>query len=134
MKKTITLLLALIVGLVLQAQTFVGSMTIASFGQKNVKCTLTVDSHGHATLVMQRVKFAKLMPVRVDMAVSGLTAKQDADGNLRLTGTGIIPTAGGRTYPKKTITDFHGTVRGSTLSASFSMSQKTVTYTGTKQK
>lgn len=132
MKKAITLLLALIVGLVLQAQTFLGSMTIASFGQKNVKCTLTVDSHGHATLVMQRVKFAKLMPVRVDMAVSGLTAKQDADGNLRL--TGIIPTAGGRTYPKKTITDFHGTVRGSTLSATFTMSQKTVTYTGTKQK
>jgi hypothetical protein len=83
---------------------------------------------------MQRVKFAKLMPVRVDMAVSGLTAKQDADGNLRLTGAGIIPTTCGRTYPKKTITDFHGTVRGSTLSATFTMSQKTVTYTGTKQK
>ena len=133
MKKTATLLFALVLGIVLQAQTFVGNMNIASFGQKNITCALTVDGQGHATLVMQRVKFAKMMPVRVDMTVSGLTAKKDASGNLILSGTDIVPTAGSKSYPKKTITHFRGTVQGGTLSTTFTMSGKKVTYTG-KQK
>lgn len=133
MKKIATLLFALVLGIVLQAQTFVGNMNIASFGQKNITCTLTADAQGHATLVMQRVKFAKMMPVRVDMTVSGLTAKKDAAGNLILSGTDIVPTAGSKSYPKKTITHFRGTVQGGTLSTTFTMSGKKVTYTG-KQK
>ncbi len=133
MKKTITLLFALALGLFLQAQTFVGNMSIASFGQKNIQCTLTLDGQGRATLVMQRVKFAKMMPVRVDMVVSGLSASRDAAGNLVLSGTNIIPTAGNKSYPKKIITNFRGTLRGGNLNTTFTMSQKKVTYAG-KQK
>ena len=74
-----------------------------------------------------------MMPVRVDMTVSGLTATKDAAGNLILSGTDIVPTAGSKSYPKKTITHFRGTVQGGTLSTTFTMSGKKVTYTG-KQK
>lgn len=134
MKRVITLLFALMLGMVLQAQTFVGNMSIATFQQKNITCTLKVDAQGRGTLVMQRVKFAKMMPVRVDMSIAGLTVKKDRDGNLTLTGTDIVPTAGEKSYPKKTVTNFHGTLRGGTLTANFTMSEKKVTFTGKQKK
>jgi len=134
MKRVITLLFALMLGMALQAQTFVGNMSIATFQQKNITCTLKVDAQGRGTLVMQRVKFAKMMPVRVDMSIAGLTVKKDRDGNLTLTGTDIVPTAGEKSYPKKTITNFHGTLRGGTLTANFTMSEKKVTFTGKQKK
>jgi len=121
-------------GMALQAQTFVGNMSIATFQQKNITCTLKVDAQGRGTLVIQRVKFAKMMPVRVDMSIAGLTVKKDRDGNLTLTGTDIVPTAGEKSYPKKTITNFHGTLRGGTLTANFTMSEKKVTFTGKQKK
>lgn len=134
MKRVITLLFALMLGMALQAQTFVGNMSIATFQQKNITCTLKVDAQGRGTLVMQRVKFAKMMPVRVDMSIAGLTVKKDRDGNLTLTGTDIVPTAGEKSYPKKTVTNFHGTLRGGTLTANFTMSEKKVTFTGKQKK
>ena len=134
MKRVITLLFALMLGMALQAQTFVGNMSIATFQQKNITCTLKVDAQGRGTLVMQRVKFAKMMPVRVDMSIAGLTVKKDRDGNLTLTGTDIVPTAGEKSYPKKTVTNFHGTLRGGTLTAKFTMSEKKVTFTGKQKK
>lgn len=134
MKRVITLLFALMLGMALQAQTFVGNMSIATFQQKNITCTLKVDAQGRGTLVMQRVKFAKMMPVRVDMSIASLTVKKDRDGNLTLTGTDIVPTAGEKSYPKKTVTNFHGTLRGGTLTANFTMSEKKVTFTGKQKK
>ena len=134
MKRVISLLFALMLGMSLQAQTFVGNMSIATFQQKNITCTLKVDAQGRGTLVMQRVKFAKMMPVRVDMSIAGLTVKKDRDGNLTLTGTDIVPTAGEKSYPKKTVTNFHGTLRGGTLTANFTMSEKKVTFTGKQKK
>lgn len=134
MKRVITLLFALMLGMALQAQSFVGNMSIATFQQKNITCTLKVDAQGRGTLVMQRVKFAKMMPVRVDMSIAGLTVKKDRDGNLTLTGTDIVPTAGDKSYPKKTVTNFHGTLRGGTLTANFTMSEKKVTFTGKQKK
>ena len=134
MKRVITLLFALMLGMAMQAQTFVGNMSIATFQQKNITCTLKVDAQGRGTLVMQRVKFAKMMPVRVDMSIAGLTVKKDRDGNLTLTGTDIVPTAGDKSYPKKTVTNFHGTLRGGTLIANFTMSEKKVTFTGKQKK
>jgi hypothetical protein len=134
MKRVITLLFALMLGMALQAQTFVGNMSIATFQQKNITCTLKVDAQGRGTLVIQRVKFAKMMPVRVDMSIADLTVKKDRDGNLTLTGTDIVPTAGEKSYPKKTVTNFHGTLRGGTLTANFTMSEKKVTFTGKQKK
>jgi len=134
MKRVITLLFALMLGMALQAQSFVGNMSIATFQQKNITCTLKVDAQGRGTLVIQRVKFAKMMPVRVDMSIAGLTVKKDRDGNLTLTGTDIVPTAGEKSYPKKTVTNFHGTLRGGTLTANFTMSEKKVTFTGKQKK
>ena len=134
MKRVITLLFALMLGMAMQAQTFVGNMSIATFQQKNITCTLKVDAQGRGTLVIQRVKFAKMMPVRVDMSIADLTVKKDRDGNLTLTGTDIVPTAGEKSYPKKTITNFHGTLRGGTLTANFTMSEKKVTFTGKQKK
>jgi len=134
MKKIITLLFALVLGLALQAQNFVGNMSIASFNQKNITCVLKVDAQGNGTLVMQKVKFAKMMPVRVNMSIAGLTVKKDKNGNLVLAGNNIVPTAGDKSYPKKTITNFHGTVQGGTLSVNFIMSEKKVTFTGKQKK
>ncbi len=134
MKRVITLLFALMLGMALQAQSFVGNMSIATFQQKNITCTLKVDAQGRGTLVLQRVKYAKMMPVRVDMSIAGLTVKKDRDGNLTLTGTDIVPTAGEKSYPKKTVTNFHGTLRGGTLTANFTMSEKKVTFTGKQKK
>lgn len=133
MKKYITILIALMLGMALQAQNFVGNMSIASFQQKNVTCTLKVDAQGHGTLVMQKVKFAKMMPVRVNMSIAGLTVKKDKNGNLVITGNNIVPTAGDKSYPKKTVTNFRGTVQDGTLTANFMMSEKKVTFSG-KQK
>jgi hypothetical protein len=67
-------------------------------------------------------------------SVQELTVKKDRDGNLTLTGTDIVPTAGDKSYPKKTITNFHGTLRGGTLTANFTMSEKKVTFTGKQKK
>jgi len=134
MKKIIPLLFALILGMALHAQNFVGNMRIASFDQKNITCLLKVDAQGHGTLVMQRVKFAKMMPVRIDMTLSGLSVKKDPNGTLVISGNNIVPTAGDKSYPKKTVTHFHGTLQGSTLSLNFIMSEKNVTFTGKQKK
>jgi hypothetical protein len=103
-KKIILTLTLLFLTLAATAQSYVGTMEIDGYTRNNVDIRLARTQQGTIVLYMYNVKFARLMPVKVDMETPGLTL---ADG--RLQGNGIVPTTKGKPYEKYRITRFNGT-------------------------
>jgi hypothetical protein len=103
-KKIILTLTLLFLTLAATAQSYVGTMEINGYTRNNVDIRLARTQQGTIVLYMYNVKFARLMPVKVDMETPGLTL---ADG--RLQGNGIVPTTKGKPYEKYRITRFNGT-------------------------
>ena len=103
-KKIILTLALLFLTLAATAQSYVGTMEIDGYTRNNVDIRLARTQQGTIVLYMYNVKFARLMPVKVDMETPGLTL---ADG--RLQGNGIVPTTKGKPYEKYRITRFNGT-------------------------
>ncbi len=103
-KKIILTLALLFLTLAATAQSYVGTMEIDGYTRNNVDIRLARTQQGTIVLYMYNVKFARLMPVKVDMEIPGLTL---ADG--RLQGNGIVPTTKGKPYEKYRITRFNGT-------------------------
>lgn len=137
--KRLVLLLMLACGLMLSAQTYVGTMTFGSYTQKNVVARLTVKD-GEATLLMERVKFSRFMPVKVDVMFDAIKVGYpvDADGNrlttapLTLTGEGIVPLSNGKRYEKYVVRQGRGTA-GQRCDFSCMMGDKKVSYKGVRQ-
>lgn len=103
-KKIILTLTLLFLTLAATAQSYVGTMEIDGYTRNNVDIRLARTQQGTIVLYMYNVKFARLMPVKVDMETPGLTL-----ANGRLQGNGIVPTTKGKPYEKYRITRFNGT-------------------------
>ena len=69
MKRNLLLFLLMAFGLTAGAQTFVGTMNVDGYKREEVKVTLRKTDSGDYTLTMYRVKFARLMPVRIDFYI-----------------------------------------------------------------
>lgn len=81
------------------------------------------------TLEMRRVRFAKLMPVKVDVEVKGLKVK--FQGNNRIvTGENIIPLNDGKPRKKHKITEFKGVANADRMAFECKMGDKKVSFTG----
>lgn len=123
MKKLIILALAA-VGFVLQgnATEFVGSMSLASgFSLDDVRVSL--DEQGNLTLYS--VKFARMMPVRVDVLIPQVECN-----NERISGEDIIPSVSGKPHPDRIVTQLHGTVDKQALVFRCLMGGKEIHYKG----
>lgn len=127
----------------LSAQTYVGTMTLDGYVQKNVVAELTVEG-SLATLEMKQVKFSRFMPVKVDVtldsirvvssvdAETGATSKAEASSEIRLQGEGIKPLSKGKRFDKFIVTQGRGTA-GKTCNFSCLMGDKKVTFKGVRK-
>ena len=85
---------------------------------------------GKLNFVMYKVKFAKAMPITLDMVVEGADYTEALDGTLTLSGDDLVPYAMGGPFEKYTITELEGEITDKTMSLSFMCGEYPVTYTG----
>ena len=128
MKKTLLLLLLLAFGLVATAQTYVGTMTVDGYKREEVKVTLRKTEKEGIVLTMYRVKFARLMPVKIDFDIPQMKLE-----NGRLTADGVVPLSKGKRYEKYTIHRLTGTADSKELSFSCTMGDKPFSFKGKRQ-
>lgn len=128
-KKIILTLTLLFLTLAATAQRYVGTMEIDGYTRKNVDIRLARTQQGTIVLYMYNVKFARLMPVKVDMEIPGLTL---ADG--RLQGNGIVPTSKGKPYEKYRITRFNGTADTEKIAFTCLIGNKQMKFSGQRAK
>ena len=86
---------------------------------------------GKLNFVMYQVKFAKGMPLKLDMVVEGADYV-DNDGSYTISGDGIVPYAMGGPFEKFTITELKGSITDTTYTMEFMCGEYPVTYEGTK--
>ncbi|MBR1549565.1 MAG: hypothetical protein IJ634_02900 [Bacteroidales bacterium] len=128
-KKFLLTLLLLILGLAATAQSYNGNMEIDGYTRKNVDLRLARTPQGTIVLYMYNVKFARLMPVKVDMEIPGLTLN---DG--RLQGNGIIPTSKGKPYEKYRVTRFDGNADTEKITFTCLLGDKQMKFSGRRAK
>lgn len=122
LRKLLFTMLLLSVGLPLMAAEYVGTMQMAGgFTLKEVHVTL--DAQGNLT--MHNVKFALLMPVRVDVLIPKVKRKND-----RLTCEIATPYVDDKPQPKRVVTNLLGTITPQGLSFSCQFGGKQMHYQG----
>ena len=108
MRRIFILITAAIMSIGMMAAEYVGTMQMAGgFTMKEVRVSL--DEQGNIT--MHDVKFARLMPVRVDVRIPGVKRQQG-----QLSGDKITPYVGSKPQPKRIVTHLRGTASKQTLS------------------
>jgi len=127
MKQIFLLIIFMFLGFLAVAQTYIGTLTVGDYIQKNTTVKLQTNSNGVATLTMYRAKFAYLMPVRLDIEMSPVKVY---DGKLR--GDGIIPIAKGKRYEKYRVRDLKGKRTAEQLSFSCIMGTKSIKFSGNR--
>lgn len=100
------------------------------FKDNNVKIDLTFYPESEtATMVVNQVKFAEEMPIRLDMTVKGLAFSQ-VGSSISLAGSGIVPEAMGGPFPAYTITKFNGVATGEQFSFEMMCGTYPVSFVG----
>lgn len=123
-KRLAVLFLGLLLSMVVCAAEYVGTMQMSSgYTLNNVR--VSIDEKGNLT--MYRVKFALLMPLRVDVVIPQV--KQDGE---KLSGDNIIPTVSNKPYPDKIVTKLNGTVNSGSISFRCLFGGKGMEYKGRK--
>ena len=100
------------------------------YTQEDVEVDFEIKD-GKLNFVMYQVKFAKGMPLKLDMVVEGADYV-DNDGNYTISGDGIVPYAMGVPFEKFTITKLNGTITDREFEMEFMCGEYPVTYAGTK--
>ncbi len=93
-----------------------GVLTVLSSGftKENVRTKVVLVSDDVLDIYMFDVKFATMMPVTIDMLISGVAYAHDGP-NIVFTGDSIVPTAGGKPYERFIVRDLVGTVTADSL-------------------
>lgn len=128
MKQLALFLIALTMFVAAGAQTYIGELTTNGYTYKNAKMELS-EKGATVTLMMRHVKFAKLMPIKVDVEVKGLTANR-RQRVVSLNGNNIIPLSNGKPHANRTIHDFKGIADATTLTFECKMGDKHVSFSG----
>ena len=124
-KRLAVLFLGLLLSMVVCATEYIGTMQMAS-GYTLDDVRVSIDEKGNLT--MYRVKFALLMPLRVDVMIPQV--KQDGE---KLSGDNIIPTVSNKPYPDKIVTKLNGTISSNSISFSCLFGGKGMEYKGQKK-
>ena len=126
--KILILLSLMALGFNAEAQTYVGTMMVDGYKRENVKVTLKKTEKEGIVLTMYRVKFARLMPVKIDFDIPRLKLEGG-----RLTADGVVPVSDGKRYEKYTIRNFDGTADSKQISFSCKMGDKPFSFTGQRK-
>ena len=127
MKKLIVLL-NLLFCLSLSATEYVGTLRMAS-GYTLSDVRVSLDEQGNLTLY--RVKFSRMMPVRVDVVLPNLTLREDSTTTVIL-GDNIIPTMNGKPKPERIATQLQGHADGSSIEFHCLLGGKGMQFQGKK--
>ena len=125
MKKTLLLLCLLAFGFYAGAQTYIGTMTVDGYTRENVKVTLKKTEKESIVLTMYKVKFARMMPVKIDFDIPQLKLEGS-----RLTADGVVPVSKGKRYEKYTIHRLSGTADSKEISFNCLMGDKPFSFKG----
>ena len=126
--KSLLLFFMLTFGLCAGAQTYVGTMTVDGYKRENVKVTLKKTEKEGIVLTMYKVKFARMMPVKIDFDIP----QMKLEGS-RLTADGVVPVSKGKRYEKYTIHRLSGTADSKQISFTCSMGDKQFSFKGIRE-
>lgn len=115
---------------------YVGTMNVdqndgTMYTQRDVEVDYELYGDDKLNFVMYNVKFAKGMPLKLDMVVEGVSYTEE-DGAYTLSGEGIVPYAMGGPFEKFTLTRLVGTITDNKMTLSFLCGEYPVTYEGTR--
>jgi len=112
-----------------------GLLTIPSSGftKENVRTKVVLVSDKLMDIYMFDVKFAVLMPVTIDMVISGVGYTKTAD-EIRFSGDGIVPTAGNKPYDKYIVTNLVGRITADSICLSNNYGDTPAIYSGSREK
>ena len=129
MRRKILLLLivSLLICLSAGAADFVGTMRLSS-GYTLSDVRVTLDEQGNITL--HRVKFARMMPVRVDVLIPEVKCQQ-VNGQTTLSGDSIVPMVGSKPHPDRLVTNLQGQADARTIIFRCTMGGRELEYEGT---
>ena len=122
MKRLFILLAAATMAAGVMATEYIGLMQMASsYTLEDVR--VSIDEQGNMTLY--RVKFARMMPVRVDVTIPQI----NCDGE-HITGDSIIPLISDKPKPERIVTNLHGTADNQSLDFLCLIGGKEMHYNG----
>lgn len=128
MKRILFAAALMLMGLAVSAQTFVGTMKVGDYTRKDVTVKMTVKGDT-ATITMYHVKFARMMPVKVNFQIPDIRITATQQRNL-LECHNIVPLGNGKKYPEYTVRKLNGAVTSAVLSFTCTMDEKTIVYSG----
>lgn len=125
MRRFLILLCFLAFCLCATAQTYIGTMTVDGYKRENVKVMLKKTDKDGVVLSMYDVKFARMMPVKIDFDIPQMKMSGS-----RLTADGVVPVSKGKRYEKYAIHRLDGTADSKELSFSCTMGDKPFSFKG----
>lgn len=125
MKKYI-LLIGLLLCMKATATEYTGTMRMAG-GYTMEQVRVSLDERGNLTLY--QVKFARLMPVRLDIVFPGVECNQESNLMI-IKGDSIIPTIHNEPRPDRIVKKLQGNAGGQTLFFRCLIGGKEMTYEG----
>lgn len=101
---------------------------------KMEKVRVQVDGNvdkGSVTVKIYKVRFSKMMPVRLDITIPGVKVVKNGNG-YSLSGNGIVPSNGNKAYPSRMVRNLKGSMTGDQLYLEMTMGEAPLRYKGTK--
>lgn len=136
--RQLTLLMLVIVAFIPPAiaqrvEHFHGKLTVrpeSPYVMTNVAVDVAWDKSGNTAIVtLQRVKFSRMMPVRLTIQVPHVKVSPNA-GGWQLSGSDIIPFKGGSPYPQRMVKRLQGTIKGNKLNLQLTIGTAPIHYEG----
>lgn len=117
-------------GLVVSAQSYVGTMKVGDKTFKDVTVKLTVDdSLARASVMIYHVLTDEVRPYRIDLLISDILVTSTAQ-RTSLVCHNIVPTSEGRPYANYLVEKLTGTATTGVFSFSCKMGEEQVSYSG----
>lgn len=93
-----------------------GTLLIPSSGftKEQVRTKIILTNDELLDIYMFEVKFATLMPVTIDMVISGVPYVQNGE-EIHFYGDSIVPYAGNKPYEKYIVTDLNGIITADSM-------------------
>lgn len=109
------------------------TVTSSGFTKEDVRTKIVLIDDATLDLYMYDVKFATMMPVTIDMLISGVSYSKQGQ-TIRFYGDSIVPTAGNKPYEKYIITDLEGYVTADSICLSNNYGETPSIYQGARKK
>lgn len=121
--------------LVPEDSNYLGTVTViyqeAPFDNENIEVNFIPSEDGKtADIVINKIKFVPQMPVTIDVTIPKINVTSTPE-QINLECAQVIPLAMGGEYPRYTVTDLKGIIKGNEISFSLNFGSYPTSYKGT---